>query len=73
MSQFLKGNYEVKKKVREKPRKKSTNEELSEELRHRALASISGSMVYVERTELAWDGDAEGEADGEPEPETDAE
>ena len=73
MSEFLKGNYEVKKQVRERPGKKGTSKELSEELRQRALASISGSMVYVERTELAWDGDAEGDTDAEPEPDNDAE
>ena len=59
MSDFLKGNFEVKNKVVEKKSEKSKPEhvKIREEFRKRALASISGSMVYVERTDLTWDGD----------------
>ena len=34
-------------------------ERLSEEFRAKALSSIGGSMVYVDRTDLTWDGEAE--------------
>ena len=34
----------------------SQKEILKEELKERALASLGGSMVYVERDELFWDG-----------------
>ena len=31
---------------------------VKEELRNRALASIGGSMVYMERTDLTWEGES---------------
>ncbi len=61
MSDLLKGNFQVKKKV-------VTNDEHDEaaefrnEYRKKALESIGGSMVFVEREKLFWDGD--NEADG---------
>lgn len=59
MSEFLKGNFKVKKAVagpvNAKPRSKA--HDLKEKFRKQALASIGGSMVYVERTELTWNGD----------------
>ena len=59
MSEFLKGNFKVKNEVRENPAAaaRSQSEALKEEFRKKALASICGSMVYVERTELTWNGD----------------
>lgn len=33
-------------------------ETFQEEYRRRALASIGGSMVFMERTTLVWDGDS---------------
>lgn len=58
---FLKGNYKVKTKITEKKteKAKSKREELEEEFEKAALNSIGGSMVYVKRTKLTWDGDAE--------------
>jgi|CXWL01.1.fsa_nt_gi hypothetical protein len=52
--QVLKGNFTVK-----KPVKLEENESVSsqEEYKKRALASIGGSMVYMERTKLTWDGE----------------
>lgn len=66
MSEFLKGNFEVKNKVEEteKDKSKDSKTRLQDELRKAALASIGGSMVYVERTDLSWDGDEE-ETDAE--------
>lgn len=59
MSDFLKGNFSVKREVKQKDEetKKDGAQRLREEFRKRALASLGGSMVYVERTDLAWDGD----------------
>ena len=55
MSDLLKGNFEVKNKV-------VANEERDEaaefknQYRKKALESIGGSMVFVEREKLFWDG-----------------
>lgn len=59
MSDFLKGNFTVKREIVEKDqeRDESSSRDLAEKLRKAALASIGGSMVYMERTELTWNGD----------------
>lgn len=56
MDQILKGNYKVKNpvKVQQEAGKKQT---LKEKLREKALGSLGGSMVYVERNKMNWDGD----------------
>lgn len=51
----LKGNFKVKNPV--KIEDKKDNVSVQQELKKRALASIGGSMVYMERTDLVWDGD----------------
>ena len=53
--ELLKGNFKVKNPVilNETPESSS----LRDELKKRALASLGGSMVYMERTDLTWDGD----------------
>jgi len=53
--QVLKGNFKVKKEVTLKEDKKEVS--VREQLRERALASLGGSMVYMERTDLTWEGD----------------
>ena len=53
---ILKGNYKIKKKIQEKEISIDEQEKLKEELKERALASLGGSMVYVERDKLFWDG-----------------
>lgn len=58
MSEFLKGNFKVKKEVAEKePVFASDGQKIAEELKQRALTSLGGSMVYMERTDLTWDGE----------------
>lgn len=59
MSDFLKGNFTVKRDVVEKEvvHDGSSGRDLADKLRKAALASIGGSMVYMERTELTWNGD----------------
>ena len=56
MSELLKGNFTVKNKV-------ETNVENEEaqgmnEYRKKAIESIGGSMVFVERDRLFWDNDS---------------
>jgi len=41
----------------------SEGERLAEELKQRALTSLGGSMVYMERTELTWDGEADAQSE----------
>jgi hypothetical protein len=53
---ILKGNYKIKKQIKEKEISIDEQEKLKEELKERALASLGGSMVYVERDKLFWDG-----------------
>jgi hypothetical protein len=53
---ILIGNYKIKKKIQEKEISIDEQEKLKKELKERALASLGGSMVYVERDKLNWDG-----------------
>lgn len=64
-NEFLKGNFEVKNPIKEDEKKKNKNQEAQEEFRKAALNSIGGSMVYVERTDLTWDGEEESDENGE--------
>jgi hypothetical protein len=63
MNEFLKGNFKVKRPVTERASQPvDERQRVAEELKQRALTSLGGSMVYVERTSLTWDGDENGEA-----------
>ena len=58
MDDFLKGNFTVKRAVIEAPKLPSNErQELVEKLKQQVLTSLGGSMVYMERTGLTWDGD----------------
>lgn len=61
MSDVLKGNFNVKKPVHaaevDASRRDESTQALAERLKKAALASIGGSMVYMERTDLTWNGD----------------
>lgn len=50
---ILKGNFCVKKPVVVEPKKDET---LAEDVKKRALKSLGGSMVYIERKTLVWEG-----------------
>ena len=64
MSNFLKGNFEVKNKVSEEINKEvDQRSELVNELKKKVLTSLGGSMVYMERTGLTWDGLKDDESD----------
>ena len=53
---ILKGNYKINKQIKEKKNSIDKQEKLKKDLKERALASLGGSMVYVERDKLFWDG-----------------
>jgi len=54
MTGLLKGNFEVKRQV-EPNEQKDEAAELKSEFRKKALESIGGSMVFVEREKLFWE------------------
>lgn len=54
MNQLLKGNFDVKHKVALSDQKDEAAE-LKSEFRKKALESIGGSMVFVEREKLFWE------------------
>jgi len=58
MTSLLKGNFTPKKEVVHDA-EQSEKESVEEQFKKAALNSIGGSMVYVERTDLTWDGEDE--------------
>lgn len=60
--EFLKGNFKVKNSV--KLSEAVSEESVQEQLRKRALASLGGSMVYMERNNLTWDGETDARDNG---------
>jgi hypothetical protein len=54
MEELLKGNFKVKNPVKLEADQKPSFQEM---YKKKALASIGGSMVYMERTKLTWEGD----------------
>lgn len=52
--ELLKGNFRVKNPIKRNEEKPPS---VRENLKKRALASLGGSMVYMERTRLTWDGE----------------
>lgn len=54
MTDLLKGNFEVKRKV-DATSNMDEAAEFREEFRKKAIESIGGSMVFVEREKLFWE------------------
>jgi hypothetical protein len=54
MNELLKGNFDVKRKV-ESTVNADGVADLASEFRKKALESIGGSMVFVEREKLFWE------------------
>ena len=52
----LKGNFQAKKDVLPKTLNEKEEGDLSEKVKKRALASLGGSMVYMERKKRTWAG-----------------
>lgn len=60
MTDFLKGNFKVKRPVQEIPEGKGTGpDSFKEDYRKKALGSVGGSMVFVEMDKLMWDGESQ--------------
>jgi hypothetical protein len=53
MSELLRGNFSVKRNVKKDEVEKVVD--LAAEFKKKALESIGGSMVFVEREKLFWD------------------
>ena len=53
MNDFLKGNYSIDVEISDDEKEKE------DEFRKNALNSIGGSMVFVERKKMVWNGDEE--------------
>lgn len=59
MSEFLKGNFQVKRPVKQAAESKASEKQsFKDEYRRKAISSVGGSMVFVEMDQLMWDGDA---------------
>ena len=53
---ILKGNFRVKNPVKIE-NDQEVNLSIKEQLRKKAMSTLGGSMVYMERTDLTWEGD----------------
>jgi len=60
---ILKGNYKINKKIKDEKINIDEKEKLKQELKQKALVTLGGSMVYVERDKLNWDGNEINEED----------
>lgn len=60
MSELLRGNFKVKHEVQVNETVDAATA-FNNEFRKKALESIGGSMVFIEREKLFWDGSAEQE------------
>ena len=66
MNDYLKGNYRVKKEIKEKNSQSTDKKKkFKDEYTKRAIESVSGSMVFIEKDLLVWDGESEVEAEPE--------
>ena len=57
MSELLKGNFSVKRKIENDEAEQAAD--LDAEFKKKALESIGGSMVFVERKKLFWDSESD--------------
>ena len=55
--EILKGNFKVQRPVKADKAHEGRDKTVREELKERALASLGGSMVFMDPSDLAWDGD----------------
>jgi hypothetical protein len=64
MTEFLKGNYEVKAEIRED--EDGTEARATEAFERRALSRLGGSICFVSKKSFLWEGDktTSGPADG---------
>lgn len=57
MDNLLRGNFQPKRKIVFKEEKDTQG--LSDQRRQKVMATLGGSMVYIEKTPLNWDGENE--------------
>ena len=58
MSEYLKGNYRVKKDIKEEENQdKNKSKNSKDEYKKKAIESVGGSMVFIERDLMVWDGE----------------
>jgi hypothetical protein len=60
MSDFLSGNFQVKRPVKLAGGAAAPKDSMKDEYRRKALSSVGGSMVFVEMDQLVWDGEVAG-------------
>ena len=64
MTKYLKGNYRVKKEVKEQENQETSKADtLKEKFKKRAIETVGGSMVFIEKDLMFWDGESEDESD----------
>ena len=64
MSEFLKGNYSVDSKSQPKnasKSKKDTEQSPQQEFERRALSKLGGSIAFIAKPSLVWNGEDDGE------------
>jgi len=64
MPEYLKGNYSVDSKSQPKNKKKDeykTDSTPHQEFERRALAKLGGSIAFIAKPSLVWNGDDDGE------------
>lgn len=61
MSELLRGNFEVKKPVKIID-SSDDRENVNKEFQKKAMDSVGGSMVFIEREKLFWDDGIEGKS-----------
>ena len=58
MTKYLKGNYRVKKEVKEQENQETSKADtLKEKFKKRAIETVGGSMVFIEKKQMVWKGD----------------
>ena len=64
MTQFIKGNYDIpnkKGKVEASGKDEQTEQSPQQEFERRALAKLGGSIAFIAKPSLVWNGDDDGE------------
>lgn len=58
MNKYLKGNYSIKKDMEiEENQVNNKSKKFKDEYEKRAIESVSGSMVFIEKDMIVWDGE----------------
>jgi hypothetical protein len=60
MPEYLKGNYSVDSKDQPKNSSKTKKQSPQQEFERRALAKLGGSIAFIAKPSLVWNGDDDG-------------